>query len=288
MIRITVALFVFALVLCGLIVLKPFAADETVAQDRLGNPITQDVEVTRAAPLGTDALALAAAAAVATPISSSQPQSATAPRPVDVARPNMADTQLADMTNNVLAELGFTEVEPVERPNQEQFQSTSNILAGIQAATGETSVLEQPETLESIVIAALRAGESDDRIDEIVNAAAASGSVAIPDVLVTAEGRVDTHVMLNNIVTQAQIAAGGAAPSVPNVSPSNTPGMEVRTGASGEERIYTVQSGDSLGAISVKFYGVISYYDDIFEANQTVLSSPDRIRAGQRLVIPQI
>jgi len=49
-----------------------------------------------------------------------------------------------------------------------------------------------------------------------------------------------------------------------------------------------VQSGDSLGAISIKFYGVVSGYERIFNANKALLSSPDLIRAGQRLVIPQL
>jgi phage tail protein X len=196
------------------------------------------------------------------------------------------------MTNNVLAELGFAGLEPVTTNSQAQRQSTSDILAGIEAATGQRSILDERETLEAIVIAALRAGESDESIDLIVNTAAASGDVAVPGILVTSDGRVDTFVLLNNIVTQAQIAAGGAAPAIPDVTPDNTAGMEVRIIQRAtdeiEARFYTVQSGDSLGAISIKFYGVIGQYETIFEANKGLLSSPDRIRVGQRFVIPQL
>lgn len=286
MIRTTIALFVFAVVLCGLIVLRPFSTGDDQTADRLGTSVVPDVEVTRAATPDTNALALAAVAATDTarPI-------VPAPRRLDVARPDTDDTQLSDMTNNVLAQLGFAGVEPVTTPSQAQRQSTSEILAGIEAATGQSSVLEQRETLEAIVVAALRAGESDESIDTIVNEAAANG-VAVPQILVTSDGRVDTSVMLSNIVTQAQIAAGGAAPAIPVLTPDDTPGMEVRIVQRAtddlEARFYTVQTGDSLGAISIKFYGVISYYDQIFEANKTLLSSPDRIRVGQRLVIPQI
>lgn len=196
------------------------------------------------------------------------------------------------MTNNVLAELGFAGLEPVTTNSQAQRQSTSDILAGIEAATGQRSILDERETLEAIVITALRAGESDESIDLIVNTAAASGDVAVPGILVTSDGRVDTFVLLNNIVTQAQIAAGGAAPAIPDVTPDNTAGMEVRIIQRAtdeiEARFYTVQSGDSLGAISIKFYGVIGQYETIFEANKGLLSSPDRIRVGQRFVIPQL
>lgn len=295
MIRTTIALFVFAVFVCGLIVFRPFAGDDEIASDPLGVPVDvapSDVEVTRAAPPDVDALARAAAAAAApVPVVAPPVNVVEAPRRIDVARPDTDDTRLSDMTNNVLAELGFAGVEPVTTNSQAQRQSTSQILAGIEAATGQRSVLDERETLEAIVIAALRAGESDENIDVIVNAAAASG-VAVPEILVTSDGRVDTHVLLNNIVTQAQIAAGGSAPAIPEATPDNTQGMEVRVVQRATEavqaRFYTVQSGDSLGAISIKFFGSIEHYQAIFEANKGLLSSPDRIRVGQRLVIPQL
>ena len=52
--------------------------------------------------------------------------------------------------------------------------------------------------------------------------------------------------------------------------------------------VYTVKAGDSLGAISIKFFGSIEHYTKIYQANRGLLSSPDRIRIGQRLVIPNI
>lgn len=292
MIRTTVAMFLFALVICGLIIFRPFTEGEEVADDRLGTPIEAGVEVTRAAT--PDLAAVVTEAAVTSAPLTTDPATGLveAPRRIDVARPNTDDTRLSDMTNNVLAELGFAGVETVTTNSQAQRASTSDILAGIEAATGHRSVLEESETLEAIVIAALQAGETDESIDMIVNAAAAAGTVAVPEILVTSDGRVDTHVLLNNIVTQAQIAAGGEAPEIPEVSPDNTAGMEVRVVQRAtddvEARFYTVQSGDSLGAISIKFFGSIEHFETIFEANKGLLSSPDRIRVGQRLVIPQL
>lgn len=294
MIRTTVALFCFAIVICGLIIFRPFAGGDEVAQDRLGTPTAVEDTVTRAAASDLSALAEAAAAVA----ESERPEVIDrsglidAPRRIDVARPNTDDTRLSDMTNNVLAELGFAGVEPVTTNSQAQRQSTSEILAGIEAATGQTSILEDQDTLEAIVIAALRAGETDERIDIIINEAAASGNVAVPEILVTSDGRVDTHVLLNNIVNQANRAAGGQAPSIPATTPDNTQGMEVivvqQATTAVQSRFYTVQSGDSLGAISIKFFGSIEFYEAIFDANKGLLSSPDRIRVGQRLVIPQI
>jgi nucleoid-associated protein YgaU len=51
---------------------------------------------------------------------------------------------------------------------------------------------------------------------------------------------------------------------------------------------YTVQKGDTLGAIAQRYYGAASKYHAIFEANQPMLKDPDRIYPGQTLRIPNI
>ena len=55
---------------------------------------------------------------------------------------------------------------------------------------------------------------------------------------------------------------------------------------SGSGQTYTVQSGDTLSKIAKQFYGNAGDYMKIFEANKDQLSDPDKIRAGQKLVIP--
>jgi nucleoid-associated protein YgaU len=67
----------------------------------------------------------------------------------------------------------------------------------------------------------------------------------------------------------AAAAAAGGAPSTP------------------VSRTYTVQAGDSLSKISKQFYGDANKYMKIFEANKDKLADPDKIRAGQELIIPQ-
>ncbi|MGF7224513.1 nucleoid-associated protein YgaU [Pantoea agglomerans] len=57
------------------------------------------------------------------------------------------------------------------------------------------------------------------------------------------------------------------------------------TGA-GSNRTYTVKSGDTLSAIAKQFYNNASEYMKIFEANKSILSSPDNIAPGQVLTIP--
>jgi LysM repeat protein len=57
-------------------------------------------------------------------------------------------------------------------------------------------------------------------------------------------------------------------------SPSNAP------------RTYTVQSGDTLSAISKRFYGTPSRWIDIYQANRDRLSSESALRVGQEVRIP--
>jgi nucleoid-associated protein YgaU len=52
-------------------------------------------------------------------------------------------------------------------------------------------------------------------------------------------------------------------------------------------RTYVVQAGDSLSKISKQFYGDANQYMKIFEANRDRLSDPNKINAGQELVIPE-
>ncbi len=50
---------------------------------------------------------------------------------------------------------------------------------------------------------------------------------------------------------------------------------------------YTVQSGDSLSAIALKFYGNAGEWDKIYQANKGIIGdNPNMIQVGQTLKIP--
>ncbi len=49
---------------------------------------------------------------------------------------------------------------------------------------------------------------------------------------------------------------------------------------------YTVQPGDSLSKIAKRFYGDANAYMRIFDANTDQLEDPNKIQAGQELLIP--
>jgi nucleoid-associated protein YgaU len=50
------------------------------------------------------------------------------------------------------------------------------------------------------------------------------------------------------------------------------------------DQTYTVQPGDNLSKISKQFYGDANNYKKIVDANK--LEDPDKIKAGQQLIIP--
>ena len=51
---------------------------------------------------------------------------------------------------------------------------------------------------------------------------------------------------------------------------------------------YTVQKGDTLQKISMKFFGTTKKWKRIFDANKDVLRTPDRVRPGMVLKIPKL
>ncbi len=53
------------------------------------------------------------------------------------------------------------------------------------------------------------------------------------------------------------------------------------------QRIHTVEEGETLSGISQIYYGTASGWQKIYVANRRLLSSPDKIRPGMRLVIPE-
>ena len=57
--------------------------------------------------------------------------------------------------------------------------------------------------------------------------------------------------------------------------------------AAAEAKYHDVVSGDTLSAISKKYYGDANQYMKIFEANKPMLSDPNKIYPGQKLRIPE-
>ena len=87
--------------------------------------------------------------------------------------------------------------------------------------------------------------------------------------------KVDQAIKADNIVNSIEVAKAPEPEPAPAPEPVSA------------ERFYEVAAGDTLGAISQKYYGKASEYMKIFEANRDILDNPDLIKVGQKLKIPE-
>ncbi len=76
-------------------------------------------------------------------------------------------------------------------------------------------------------------------------------------------------------------------PDFSNVQSSVTSTEEITGGGGGEQR-YTIEKGDTLSAISKRFYGKAKFWSKIFEANRDTIDDADKIFPGQVIRLPQI
>ncbi len=110
-------------------------------------------------------------------------------------------------------------------------------------------------------------------------------NLGVEDLRIEVDG--DKAVVKGKAANQAErekaIVAAGNTPGIAQVDDQ----QEVAEPAP-ESKYYKVQSGDSLSKIAKEFYGDMSKYPVIFEANQPMLKDPDKIYPGQVLRIPPL
>lgn len=253
----------FSVAIAGLVFLQPNKPDATAALPAA--PQAQPAEM---------AEPITQVANVSASVSAPAPQAAT-------ASPN-----LLDMTNSVLAGLGVQKNDPTPTTNADQDQlraMTSSVLAGLGIAPVTDTAGESGQANP------LGNGQSDDEILALLSVAIDRGLIEVPKSLRTAEGEVDKATMIAQL---ARAAAGEAAEAPSDDMIAGGVGVEVRVvqqaGKTVQYRFYTVQRGDSLGAIAHKFYGDAAMYSHIYEANRRLMPGPDQIRVGQRLTIPAL
>jgi nucleoid-associated protein YgaU len=100
-----------------------------------------------------------------------------------------------------------------------------------------------------------------------------------------------TYVAATGVVTlagkapsqEASEKAGLAAGNVANVTSVDN---DLVAPAAPAAQYHDVVRGDTLSAISKKYYGDANKYNAIFEANKPMLTHPDKIYPGQKLRIP--
>ena len=91
---------------------------------------------------------------------------------------------------------------------------------------------------------------------------------------------------LDDIQADITVSPSAAQSAVTAGGQTEAQGGASRSVGTQQGQSYTVKSGDTLSKISRQFYGDANEYMRIFYANRDKLNDPDRIQAGQQLVIP--
>jgi nucleoid-associated protein YgaU len=90
-----------------------------------------------------------------------------------------------------------------------------------------------------------------------------------------------------NTINQIRVPEASAAAAQPAAArAATTPVAGIATATEPALRVHEVAKGDTLSAISKKYYGNANDYMKIFNANRDLLDNPDKIQVGQRLRIP--
>lgn len=92
----------------------------------------------------------------------------------------------------------------------------------------------------------------------------------------------DPHSLKVGLVLVIPEVQPSAVAKAPETAPS-APAAEF-----GGKKIHVVAAGDNLSTISQKHFGTTRHWKAIFDANRGVLTSPDILSAGMKLVIPEV
>ncbi|MGP6087815.1 LysM peptidoglycan-binding domain-containing protein [Antarctobacter jejuensis] len=192
------------------------------------------------------------------------------------------DGDLAQTTRAIVAELNRFSSRGAE--DAALLTMTQGVLSKLSGATIGDSGTAQGR-LRALVAQSLRAGQSDAYLDAVLNEARDSGQLVVHEALITSNGKVDTTTLLASLVQRSLVQRSLVQRSV-GVAPSAVVASPPRVRSSGQTETYIVQPGDSLAAISYRYYGDTLRYTVIFDANRDKISAPDKIRIGQKLAIP--
>ena len=121
---------------------------------------------------------------------------------------------------------------------------------------------------------------------EVVNVAVNGGTVVLTGSAPSQEALEKIVLCAGNQFGIEQVDCQLQVPQVAAAAPTAAAAPAESPAPSAESTFYTVQAGDTLGKIAQAHYGAASKYTAIFEANQPMLTDPDKIYVGQKLRMP--
>jgi nucleoid-associated protein YgaU len=154
-------------------------------------------------------------------------------------------------------------IKATEEKNEKRIPSTS----------GDEYVIKDGDTFETIAQKTLGSKTLAHKIAE-----------ANPDVKATALRVGKTIKLPSKVEPKEEPVVVKAA------EPILTPPVEKKSPVEtvGNQKIYTVQSGDTLSGISSKVYNTSRHYQKIYEANKDVIADPNTLQVGSKLVMPDL
>lgn len=167
--------------------------------------------------------------------------------------------------------------QPVKAPGKSTIKDSEPKNEKRISATGEEYVIKEGDSFESI-------------------AKTKYGSVSFAGMIAEANpGLRPTALRVGKkIVLPAKAEKKEEAPLVAAaVPPVETPPVVVAKPSPaiqviGDQKVYTVQSGDTLSGISSKVYGTSRHYKKILETNKDVIDDPNTLQVGLKLVMPDL
>jgi phage tail protein X len=176
------------------------------------------------------------------------------PRHASTAETDLPDTDSTvtrqDTNVDTLPDVAPTpDIETARTPEQTASQKPA-----------KTTARPKTKTLETMVLSALKQGQSEEYITALVSDAADKGKIKVPESLITSDGRVDTSALLATLSQPAE--------------PTNY--------------THTVSPGDTLASISYRYYGRTEHGPEIMAANPDLLPSEAHLTTGQDIVIPKL
>ena len=230
-------------------------------------------------------LAEAVAAATQETVSRTQPADLLAPAP-------QGEALRASVLHGLTRDGSSASAEPVAAGRQGRAIVDRNTLSQLRAAVlagNYVVTATERDGQKRLALQTIGAALPHENLGKQLREAVIAGDIAIPASLSTVEGNADIDTFLFNLI-QTSLAEDGTpqgAEAAREMSRRAFAASGARTHKEKGQRFYTVERGDSLAYISLQFYGRPGAYLRIFEANGDQLGSPDLIKVGQRLIIPE-
>ncbi len=172
-----------------------------------------------------------------------------------------------------------------------------NALSGLSDNSGnggaplDQSVDKLRSSLSALVQEAESRGKSAGSVEQLLKEALGDNQKNLPAALKNADGTLDITTLIASVVKRADPGTEGGVDAdylsaLENEGKRTALASRLIKSGSGK-RYLVVRPGDTLSSIAYATYGDSFLYPKIFRANKAVISNPNTLRIGTRLVIPE-